>query len=219
MVVIRRTVPRSSSLRQFVFALAAAAVAAALIGVAVAPSLWATRRVEVNDQLDMPPFEMTRTVTDAQGIVSTFDFRFEGQHAWKETLIASTAPVPGFAAADPAGFLDIGSYQELRDGKLTHSHHGVVWQEQECEGGAGCIRVPGPWLADLDFLRGRYKDAVVTTEGSVVTVRVASPLEVSEWVFDAKTGIPLAYRTIVDGKTTFESRATSVRLLSGEVIR
>ena len=175
---------------------------------------WATQTEEVNNQVDMPPFQMVRTVSDASG-TGDFLLIWEGQDAWKEALIANDLEVPkDFPESDDV-FRDIGRFYEVRDGQIRYSEFGHV---TILDAGAN-IQVPGIWFADLDWLMGRYRDANVTETSDEVILEVTNQLSTSVWVLDRATGIPLEYREIVDGQVVVDSRATSVVLLSGEVIR
>jgi hypothetical protein len=62
--------------------------------------------IYANDTIDLPPFRMTREVTTGDA-VATFEFQWDSETAWKDTLVAGYAP-----------FADIGQSRELCDGKL-----------------------------------------------------------------------------------------------------
>lgn len=175
---------------------------------------WATETREVNDQVDMPPFQMVRTVSDASG-TGEFLLIWEAQDAWKEALLGNDLEVPKDFPESDEVFRDVGRFYEVRDGKIRYSEFGNV---TVLDAGPN-IQVPGIWFADLDWLMGRYRDAKVSETTDEVFVEVSNELGTSLWVLDRETGIPLEYREIVDGQVVVDSRATSVTLLSGEVIR
>jgi hypothetical protein len=197
----------------------------ALIGL---ESSSATQVGRPHGRFDMPPFEMTRVVTGPDGREAVFHFRWENEEKWKETLVSTNSPVPAWAQHDPAGFLNLGSYQEAVGGKLIQFDMArecltcPLGRRHESQADADLTLIPGVWFVDLDALiRTRRQAQVIETE-TEVTVRATTLFDTEEWVFDRKTGIPIGYRTMPpggDGSVSTESRATSVVLLSGETIR
>jgi hypothetical protein len=178
-----------------------------------------------NGLLNMPPFEMVRVVT-SDGHEGVFHFRWESAGKWTETLVSTNSPVPAFAQHDPAGFLNLDSYEEAADGQLLRFDMVrecltcPVGRRLKSQASEGETWIPGVWFWDLEALIRTRKHAQVTETETEVTVRVTTPVDIEEWVFDRRTGIPIGYRTMaVDGTVGSESRATSVVLLSGETVR
>lgn len=194
----------------------------------VARSGSATQRPGV--VIDFPPFEMVRVVTLADGHEAVFHFVWESQERWKETLVSTNRPVPPWIDYDPALFLNLGSYQQATDGRWISSD--MVRPCETCPVGdfsvhvaePDSILVPGVWFRELGalvrtFARTQADFEVSEGEGEV-TVRVKTPVDIEEWAFDKRTGIPVGYRSMShDGTVGVKSRATSVVLLSGEVVR
>src|SRR5581483_10282035 len=54
-------------------------------------STVARPRFSANSTIDMPPFEMVRTVSTGE-VVATYDLRFDGQDSWKDTLLSANTP-------------------------------------------------------------------------------------------------------------------------------
>lgn len=155
------------------------------------------------NQINMPPFEMVRTVTYSSGEDAAFLLRWEGERAWKESVLPSNDAGPRYS-------------QEISGTMRTRTDFGSARVE---EAGPN-VQIPGLWFSDLDWLMGRHPDAKITETATEVTVEWTNQLGTTVWVLHKETGIPLEFREISpDGVTTMESRAVSIVLLSGEVVR
>jgi DNA-binding CsgD family transcriptional regulator len=186
----------------------------------------AAQRGRPHGRFDLAPFDMTRVVTTAAGHEAVFHLHWESEERWKETLVSTNSPVPAFAQHDPAGFLNLGSYQEAIDGKLIRFDMVrecltcPVGRRLELGASGDATLIPGVWFWQLDALIRTRKQAEVFETETEVTVRVTTPVATEEWVFDKRTRIPVAYRTMgPDGAPGTESLAMSVVLLSGETVR
>ena len=210
--------------------LAAALLLGSLVALAVlflvTRSGSATQGTRPSGRIHLPPFEMVRVEKTSDGHEAIFHLLWENEERWKETFVSTNRPVPPFAQHDPAGFLNLGAYRQAIDGKLIHFDMmrpcltcpvGHLWASEASD---DATLVPGQWFVERGALVRTRPEAEVSETETEVTVRVKSPVDIEEWVYDRRTGIPVGYRTMtLDGRVHTEWRAKSVVLLSGEVVR
>jgi hypothetical protein len=202
----------STSRRRLLVSLAlAAALTVALVGIVVVKGSGSagTEASLASASSNFPPFVMISELIIEGRVVNTLHLDYQAIDSWKETVLASK---------DDSR---VGLSQETQDGKYTVVVHGQARESDEPNDGS--IHIPGPWFGSQDWVIGRGKgDGVTYTVGSAdgnPTVQLTNILGTDEYVFDKATGIPLEYRTIVDGKTVTERRAISLVLGTGEKIR
>jgi hypothetical protein len=176
----------------------AAVVAAAVIGLSLVVAEPKARISPYN----FPAFRM-RTEETREGIrgIST-ELEWRGRSDWTERQVRSDGSI---------GLVT----KEVQDGRVLL--HGMGPTHADKVSG-GSVEVPGVWFRDIVFTLPSPTESRSQT-GSLVTMTRKTPIDVEEWDADATTGIPLAYRKLVDGRVIQEIRVVSLVLEDGTVIR
>jgi hypothetical protein len=158
--------------------------------------------------LDFPAFTMEREMTTGAGTPNaqsaTFRLEYVDSLNWKDTVLTTTA---GRA----------GEVLEFRDGRRVVADG----QLAEHEGG---LPIPGPWFLSqaevVAIAEAGGQQHTIEMVGDTIVVEVDSSLDITTYVFDADTGIPLEYKVSDPaGRVGLHIVVTSLVLADGTVIR
>ena len=151
---------------------------------------------------DFPPFHLrVEDHVEGQYRVSS-ELEWRGRNDWTERHIRADGTV-GLETKKVLG-------QEVTLYGMGPAHTYAV--------GEDAVHVPGIWFRDvIATLPGPREER--SQNGSVVTVRRTTSADIEEWDADARTGVPLGDRHIVNDRVVRESRVISVVLADGTVIR